>query len=181
VHHPVGSGRAGNLTNDYVTAFNGVSVSGVGHLPIYMNRLAPPAEFYLARIVPETAGKTLQLIFWDMADISGGSARFTLIPPSDASGSPFACTFSRDGTVPPPGVTVSGCSVSGITSAGTGGGYNGRNMIVRIPIPGNYNCDVADPEGCWTKVRVEAIGATSAADTTTWSASMTGDPIRLIR
>jgi hypothetical protein len=54
-------------------------------------------------------------------------------------------------------------------------------MIVRIPIPGNYNCDVADPEGCWTKVRVEAVGATSAADTTTWSASMTGDPIRLIR
>jgi len=174
------AGRGSNLTNDYLTAFTGVSVSGIGHLPIYMNRISPSAEFHLARIVPETAGKTLQLIFWDMADLSGTgvSATFTLIPPPDSSGTPFQCTFSRDGTTPPPGAVISGCSASGLTNAN----YNGRNMIVRIPIPGNYNCDVDDPNGCWTKVRVQVVGSgASAADTTTWSASMTGDPIRLIR
>jgi hypothetical protein len=174
------AGRGSNLTNDFATAFSGVSVSGVGHLPIYMNRISPSAEFYLARIVPEAAGKTLQLIFWDMADLSGTgvSATFTLIPPADASGTPFQCSFSRDGTTPPPGAVISGCSASNITNAN----YNGRNMIVRIPIPGNYSCDVEDPNGCWTKVRVQVVGSgASAADTTTWSASMTGDPIRLIR
>ncbi len=47
-----------------------------------MNQLGATAEFFLARITPETAGKTLQLTFWDMADIGGGSATFTLLPPA---------------------------------------------------------------------------------------------------
>ena len=156
----------------------GVTLSAVGNLPIYMNQLGATAEFFLARITPETAGKTLQLTFWDMADIGGGSATFTLLPPSDAGGGAFNCSFSRDGQVPAPGVTITGCQMAGITSAN----YNGRNVIVKIPIPGNYTCDVADPLGCWVKVRIAVVGAgATPADTTTWSAAMTGDPIRLIQ
>jgi hypothetical protein len=158
--------------------FDGVSLSALGHFPIYMNQLGSVAEFYLARITPETAGKTLQLTFWDMADISGGSATFDLLSPSDATTPLTGCDFSRDGQKPPPGVTVSGCQVSGITSAN----YNGRNVVVKIPIPGSYDCAVADPLGCWVKVRVTVVGAgATPSDTTTWSATMTGDPVRLIR
>jgi hypothetical protein len=168
------AGRAANLTGATAASFTGVSFSAVGHLPIYINQDSATATFYLARITPETAGKTLQLIFWDMAD--GSDSTFKLLPPTDATGSPFACSFTRDGSsVSGTGVTVSGCQMSGITSAQ----YNGRNTIVRIPIPANYNCNVADPNGCWTKVQVTFTG--TPADTTTWSASMTGDPIRLIR
>ena len=79
------------------TTFTGVTLSAVGNLPIYMNQLGATAEFFLARITPETAGKTLQLTFWDMADIGGGSATFTLLPPPDAGGGAFNCSFSRDG------------------------------------------------------------------------------------
>jgi hypothetical protein len=158
------------------TTFEGVRLSAVGNLPIYMNQLGATAEFFLARITPETAGKTLQLVFWDMADIGGGSATFTLVQPADYAGT-FACAFSRDGG-PIVGATATGCTLSGITSAN----YNGRNVQVRIPIPGTYNCNVADPLGCWVKVRVAVVGAgATPADTTTWSAAMTGDPIRLIR
>ncbi len=180
------TGWGTDLSNPSGTTFTGVSLSGLGHLPIYMNQIPPggaTAEFYLARITPETAGKTLQLTFWDMADISGGSATFELISPQlNASETTAAaldtCSFSRDGTSPPPGVTVSGCTVSGITSAN----YNGRNMVVRIPIPGDYSCEVTNPLGCWTKVRVSVVGAgATPSDTTTWSATMTGDPVRLIR
>jgi len=161
------------------TTFTGVTLSAVGNLPIYMNQLGAAAEFFLARIVPETAGKTLQLTFWDMADIGGGgSATFTLLPPVDAGGGAFNCAFSRDGQVPAPGVTIAGCTMSGITT----GNYNGRNVVVKIPIPGDYTCNVADPLGCWTKVRVDVVGAgATPTDTTTWSAAMTGDPIRLLR
>jgi len=68
--------------------------------------------------------------------------------------------------------------MSGITT----GNYNGRNVVVKIPIPGDYTCNVADPLGCWTKVRVDVVGAgATPTDTTTWSAAMTGDPIRLLR
>jgi hypothetical protein len=169
------AGRAPDLTTATSSAFTGVSYSAVGHLPIYINQDSATSEFYLARITPETAGKTLQLIFWDMAD--GANSTFQLLPPSDASGTPFSCSFTRDGaSVAGTGVTVSGCTMSGITNAQ----YNGRNVIVRIPIPSDYNCAVASPTGCWTKVRVTFPSGTPA-DTTTWSASMTGDPIRLIR
>jgi hypothetical protein len=171
------AGMGTTLSTNWATQSAGVALSGLGHFPIYMNELGSVAEFYLARITPETAGKTLQLTFWDMADIGGGSASFTLLSPTDATVPLSSCSFSRDGTVPPPGVTTSGCSISGITT----GNYNGRNVIVKIPIPGNYNCDVDNPLGCWTKVRVDVSGGTSPSDTTTWSATMTGDPVRLIR
>lgn len=160
------------------TTFGDVTLSAVGNLPIYMNQLGATAEFFLARITPETAGKTLQLTFWDMADIGGGSATFRLLQGADAGGTPFTCAFSRDGQVPAPGVVITGCQMAGITSAN----YNGRNVVVKIPIPGNYTCNVADPLGCWVKVQVAVVGAgATPADTTTWSAAMTGDPIRLIR
>jgi hypothetical protein len=163
------------------STFGGVTLSAVGNLPIYMNQIPPggaTAEFFLARITPETAGKTLQLTFWDMADIASGSATFSLLQGADAGGTPFSCSFSRDGQVPAPGVTITGCQMAGITTAN----YNGRNVVVRIPIPGNYTCNVADPLGCWVKVRVAVVGAgATPSDTTTWSATMTGDPIRLIR
>jgi hypothetical protein len=180
------TGWGTTLSTPSGTTFTGVSLSGLGHLPIYMNQIpagGATAEFYLARITPETAGKTLQLTFWDMADISGGSATFQLLSPNlnatEATAAALdTCSFSRDGTTPPPGVTVSGCTVSGITSAN----YNGRNMVVRIPIPGDYSCEVTNPLGCWTKVRVSVVGAgATPSDTTTWSATMTGDPVRLIR
>ena len=86
-------------------------------------------SFYLARITPQYAGKTLQLNFWDIGDIAAGGAYnpgqadFTINPPSEpmAIHNPTACTFTRDGGAMA-GVTVSGCSVAGMTSAN----YNGR-------------------------------------------------------
>jgi Flp pilus assembly protein TadG len=172
--YTVRAGLDTDLTGAPASAFTDVSFSGIGHLPIYINQSSATAEFFLARITPETAGKTLQLIFWDMAD--GANSTFELLPPSDASGTPFQCSFTRDGaSTSGTGVTVTGCRMAGITSTS----YNGRNVIVRIPIPGDYNCAVDVSTGCWTKVRVTFSG--NPADTTTWSASMTGDPIRLIR
>jgi hypothetical protein len=171
--------RAGfgtDLTFASPAAFNGLALSALGHLPIYMNQQGAVAEFYLARITPETAGKTLQLTFWDMADIGGQSAAFELLSPSDATVPLDDCTFSRDPS-PLVGVTTSGCRIQGITTAN----YNGRNVIVMIPIPPGYNCAVDDPAGCWTKVRVDVSTGGDVRDTTTWSATMTGDPVRLIR
>jgi hypothetical protein len=171
--------RAGfgpDLTLASATTYRGLAVSGRGHLPIFMNQLGAVAEFHLARITPELAGKTLVLTFWDMADVRGGTASVEVLSPPDATVPLDTCTFSRDGG-PLVGATAHGCSISGITT----GDYNGRNVVVRIPVPGGYDCAVDDPLGCWTKVRVDVSGGTRPADTTTWSATMLGDPVRLIR
>jgi hypothetical protein len=172
----VRAGFGSDLTLAGATTYRGLAVSGVGHLPIYMNELGAVAEFYLARITPEVAGKTLHLTFWDMADVRGGTASVELISPPDATVPLDGCRFRRDGG-PIVGATVSGCTIAGITT----NDYNGRNVMVRIPIPADYDCDVDDPFGCWTKVSVDVSTGNRPADTTTWSAVMLGDPVRLIR
>jgi hypothetical protein len=47
-----------------------------------------------------------------------------------------------------------------------------------VPIPSDYTCDSTDPEGCW--VTVLASFPSSVQDTTTWSAAILGNPVRLV-
>ena len=58
--------------------------------------------------------------------------------------------------------------------------YNGQWVQMRIPIPDNYTCNYSDPMGCWTRVNFDFPSQTSVTDTTTWSANIEGDPVRLI-
>ena len=114
-------------------------MSADGRLPIYVN-VSANSEFYLARITPDYGGKTLQLNFWDIGDISGGAATVTVVTPGDATSPPTSCTFTRDGGSMV-GVTVSGCTVSGMTSAN----YNNRLTQVTMPLPPGYSCNSASP------------------------------------
>jgi hypothetical protein len=47
-----------------------------------------------------------------------------------------------------------------------------------IPIPYDYSCNYADPLGCW--LRVNFAFPAAVQDTTTWTAQLAGDPVRLI-
>jgi hypothetical protein len=152
----------------------GVGLSANGRLPIYVNVTATTTEFYLARITPEYAGKTLLLSFWDIAD-GAGSATVTVVPPSDAVAPPTTCTFSRDGTANMGGATVTGCTASNMTT----GSYNNRITQVTMPMPSGYSCTVENPDSCWFKVRLSTTGGRTN-DTTTWSANVIGDPVRLV-
>ena len=53
-------------------------------------------------------------------------------------------------------------------------------MTYRVPIPANYTCNYQDPTGCWTRVNFSFPTLTSVQDTTTWTAQIQGDPVRLI-
>ena len=60
------------------------------------------------------------------------------------------------------------------------GSYNGQWVTFEVPIPADYDCDDTDPLGCWTRLRFAYPVGTNVTDTTTWSAFMVGDPVRLI-
>lgn len=167
--------RAGWTTSTTPGPLDGTNVglSADGRLPIYAN-VQGNAQFYLARITPDYAGKMLQLNFWDIGDISGGSATVTVVAPSDASNPPTSCTFSLDGG-PIVGATVSGCTVSGMTSTN----FNNKLTQVLIPLPAGYTCNSTAPGGCWFKVLDSSTG--TPTDTTTWSANVIGDPVHLIK
>jgi hypothetical protein len=62
--------------------------------------------------------------------------------------------------------------------------FNGQWVTYKVPIPSNYTCNYTcnyiDPLGCWTKINFQFPNLTSVQDTTTWSAQIQGDPVRLI-
>jgi hypothetical protein len=59
--------------------------------------------------------------------------------------------------------------------------YNGQWVTWEIPIPGNYTCNQSLALGCWTKLQFVYPSGTTVSDTTTWSAYILGEPVRLIK
>jgi len=51
---------------------------------------------------------------------------------------------------------------------------------VSVPIPDDYDCNYASSSGCWVKVQLSFTGGATPTDTTTWTASIDGDPVRLV-
>ena len=58
------------------------------------------------------------------------------------------------------------------------GYYNERTVTVDLPIPDGYTCNPAVGTECWITVLADFNGPVN--DTTTWSAAILGNPIRLV-
>ena len=56
--------------------------------------------------------------------------------------------------------------------------YDARIITLTLVVPTDYTCNTSVATGCWLKVKLDFTGA--PADTTTWSASLLGDPVRLV-
>src|SRR5690606_29940805 len=52
---------------------NRMTLSARGRLPLFTNATGADAEFYLARVLPFDAGRTLRISLFDMGDVSGGA------------------------------------------------------------------------------------------------------------
>jgi Flp pilus assembly protein TadG len=158
-----------------------VQIHGEGRISIYANSQAANTTFYLARVVPGSPGRTLALKFFDVGDAAQPGA-LTVLPPTDSNiGGSFAgCTYTPppgNSTGPPWGTVTGtgvGCRITGVSSAT----YNGQWIQLSIPIPDSYSCHYSDPAGCW--LRVNFAFPDRVSDTTTWSAQMGGDPVRII-
>jgi hypothetical protein len=164
------------------------------NLPVYTNTTGVSTpNFYLARLLPGggTVGRTLRLTFYDIGDVGGGTTSVTVKPPADIVGPSPTCSWSALGpagqTAMPSGGTIGGsgnCTVSGITSNSySSGGFNGVMIFADIQVGPTYNCTSGSATGCWFKIQMSYTGggATQANDTTTWSADIKGDPVRLIK
>ena len=73
-------------------------------------------------------------------------------------------------------MTLPTCSLSGIRSSA---GWDGQSETISVPIPPSYSCNYAQEGGCWFRVEV-GFGTGSVTDATTWTASIAGDPVRLV-
>lgn len=155
---------------------DGIRMYANGRFPIYANADSADTTFYLARVLPGATQRILNLTLWDISD-GGSSGTLRIRPPVEATvdganlDSFSGCTFEKSGGS---WSTDSGqCSFSFSSSA-----LNADLVTVGVPIPDGYDCDETSATGCW--VYVEAPFNGSVNDTTTWSADIIGDPVRLV-
>lgn len=147
------------------TAKDSISIAGFAKMAIYANLPGATTTFHLARVPKTAAGQVLSVKLFDIGDATGQGTVSIRDPnnnvPTDCTGSGAvkitgSCTFTASGT------------------------FNGKWQVVSIPIPKTYTCTDSDPNSCWFKL-VYAYGqGNQPSDTTSWSAALDGNPVRLV-
>lgn len=211
------SGTGGNASNNYALRAIGASsatpvdgaqtnypvnaaplsqqpnLAAFANMSMYNNLAAGNANFYLAKVPEQYAGRTLDIELYDPGEGTGVTVQV-----NTPSGVQKGCTYQSRRLVnisggggasggpisseltPPPIPAGTNCSFP------TSGLFNGNVVTIKVPIPVNYTCDSAlnatwwsgspTTAGCWWSVTFNSNGA---HDNTTWSAKIEGDPVRL--
>ena len=156
---------------NYVNS-NGITIAGVGYMSLYANAAAGAAapNFYMARVLPG-GSQTLRVRLFDIGDCGGGCGSPTL-------------TFKKPG-----GSNWDSCKVrigdsnafNTFTPCSFPNTANGLWTTVDIPIPNSYACTISTATDCWTTMTYALGGAGALLDTTTWSAQILGNPVRLVK
>ncbi len=135
-------------------------VYGLGDMALYVNFASNSATFDLAEVAEVHAGKQLVIELWDSDSGIGNVAVKT------PNGSGPACTWTAS----------TGQSGSESDCSIPTGSYNFDNhqMQIRIDIDNGYTCGT----DCWWTISLIYPGG--ANDTTTWSARIEGNPVRLV-
>ena len=102
-----------------------------------------------------------------------------MLPPIDATvgGSPLTAFSGCTGAGVVSGSLGGTCGVTGATTTN----YNGKIQTIAVPIPSTYDCNSTQTGGCWVRVQLKLDSAGTTSDTTTWSATVDGDPVRVIK
>ena len=141
------------------------SIFGLGDMAIYANVDGTLGNtiFYLAEVEEVHAGKDLVVDLWDPGDASGNHSVRIIDPHGNTPG----CEYTSSN--PSYGGTLGTCDIP--TS---GSRFNDHWIQVRIDLPAGYTC-AAD---CWWRIDYNYPAQTN--DTTTWSARIDGNPVRLV-
>jgi hypothetical protein len=58
--------------------------------------------------------------------------------------------------------------------------FDGKWQTIELDVPADYTCDDLDPNACWVTLEYDYGVGSAPNDTTSWTASLQGDPVRLI-
>ncbi|KAA3637664.1 MAG: hypothetical protein DWP92_07435 [Armatimonadetes bacterium] len=138
---------------------------GLGDMAIYANFAGNTATFNLAEVPAVHAGKNLVIELWDPD--SGNNGVEVKLPDGSTPQCSWTSTDGRFGPGAAPG-DLGACDLNYSTS------FNNEHMQIRIKIADDYSCTSA----CWWTLTVDYPGG--ANDTTTWSARVEGNPVKLV-
>ena len=159
-----------------------LTISAIENLPVFVNLGGASAStIYMTRLHPIYAGRRLRIELFDIGDTASGTVNLKLLPPPDANvGSSWPCEISQVtslGTFAnPTGSDPSTCRLNGLTRTA----YNGTSVRFVVAIPDTFTCDRSVPTNCWTKIEMSFSGG-QPTDKTTWSATIEGDPLRILK
>jgi len=157
-------------TGSGATDKDAISVAGFTKMAMYGNTPSGTSKFYLARVPSGGRGQLLVVRLYDIGDGATSGSTITVIPPPEFGSSFAGCTGA--------GVTngaLTSCRIS-VSSA-----YNGKWQKISVPIPATYSCNDTSPTGCWVRLKFFYGSVSTPADTTSWTASVGGDPVRLVQ
>jgi len=142
-------------------------VYGLSDMSVYVNFEGNEATFNLAEVEQVHAGKELVIELWDP---DSGNQGVRIERPD---GSLPLCSWSIDGDVSSTGSggALIPCDISGYGPQE----FNDHHMQIRIAISSGYTCS----SDCWWTIKVTYPGG--ANDTTTWSARIEGNPVKLVK
>jgi hypothetical protein len=150
-----------------------ISVAGYAKMGMYGNTPNGTSKFYLAKVPSGSKGHLFNVSLFDIGDGATSGSTITVLPPSDP-GSP--ANFSGCTGVGP--VLGSGslpnCQIKVDSS------YNGTWETISVPISSTYTCNDLLPTGCWVRLEFYYGPGSGPNDTTSWTANIQGDPVRLV-
>ena len=156
-------------------------VYGLGKMVIYANVTNGTTLFYLGRIEAVHAGKTMVIQLFDPGDASGNSS-IEVLKPTSTGYVPATFSYTADSNA---AGSKSGTNKTSLktTISGTGQ-YNNSWVTLTIPLPKTYTAPLPPGEpagtlGGWWKIRYSFDNITT--DTTTWQASIRGNPVHLVQ
>ena len=159
-----------------------VSVAAYERMPIYANLKSGTTKFYLARVPSAGAGPRPQDRVLRHRRLQPGGDDQDRRPggqhgqPRDHLCRPWFPAELRPRRAP----RCPGCLLTNVQASN---GYQGKAKEVDVQVPADYLCSDLVNSGCWFTVAYTYpnIGSASVQDTTTWSATLDGDPVRLVK
>jgi len=123
------------------------------------------ANFFLAEIGREHAGKKVQIQLWDAAE--GAQELRIQRPTGTNTWTEQAFNWSS---------TCAGCSGTNVTAINVAGfDFNNRLITIEIQLPVTYN---PPTDNAWWRIYYRY--GSNATDRTTWSVNILGDPVHLV-
>jgi len=146
-----------------------IAIAGFNKMGIYANTPSGTSKFFLGRVPVGAAGQVFNIHLFDIGDGATSGSTITVLPPTEYASSFSGCVGS--GVV---NGNLSGCKISVNSS------YNGKWQTISVPIPSGYTCNMSSATGCWVTLAFYYGSGSTPSDTTSWTASIDGDPIRLV-
>jgi hypothetical protein len=154
-------------------------VYGTSRVSVYANQASSVADFYLAQVSPQYAGKQMVIKLWDPGE---GGSKIQLLDPT---GTPIAFSwFTEDGLYSGSATALAGLDVSGtgFTQPGPNRGssykFNDRKVILTTVLPSPYPASWTTAN-YWWKIRYTFSSGT-VSDRTTWTVNVLGQPVHLL-